>query len=248
MLDELLRSRGAIPVSYPCIAISLPAETSALDRALAELALGDFDWLLLTSANTVDKVAERLAVLGATLHGTSTRVAAVGPATADAAARLLGAESVRLPEEYVAEALAASLPLEPGARVFLPESAIARPTLKRLLAERGAQVTAVVAYETACGAGGAEIATLLAAGQVDALTFTSSSTVSCFAERLANDGGRSEDALPLPAVCIGEKSAATAREAGFASVFVAAESTIAGLVEALEKIFRAHAPQPRVHP
>ncbi|MCX7671089.1 MAG: uroporphyrinogen-III synthase, partial [Anaerolineae bacterium] len=66
-LDDLLRRRGAEPLPYPCIAIAPPADTGPLDAALRELAAGAFDWLVLTSRNAVDVLADRLAALGLSL-------------------------------------------------------------------------------------------------------------------------------------------------------------------------------------
>jgi len=39
-LDDLLRGRGAVPVSYPCIAIAPPADPAPLDAALRDAAAG----------------------------------------------------------------------------------------------------------------------------------------------------------------------------------------------------------------
>jgi len=236
-LTSLLRSRGAIPLEYPCIAIAPPHDTTQLDAALKELEAGHFDWLVLTSANTVLALVERLQVLGLALRGKAFRTAAVGAATAETAWRRLGLDLADLPPQYIAEALAQHLPIETGARVLLPESAIARPTLAEKLADRGAVVTVAAAYQTVCGQGGADIPRLLADHRIDALTFTSSSTVSFFLDRLDQEGGRREDALALAAACIGPKTAATAREWGFTLLTKAAEQTLDGLMDALETYF-----------
>ncbi len=59
-LDDLLRSRGAEPLPYPCIAIAPPTDTGPLDAALRDLVAGEFTWLVLTSRNAVVVLAERL--------------------------------------------------------------------------------------------------------------------------------------------------------------------------------------------
>ncbi|MBZ0276478.1 MAG: uroporphyrinogen-III synthase [Anaerolineae bacterium] len=235
-LDDLLRERGAVPLDYPCIAIIPPDDCCALDVALADLTAGHFDWLVLTSANTVHALAQRLAVSGMALAG-NFRTAAVGPATAQAAREWLNLTAVDLPEEYIAESLAASLPVEAGTRVLLPESAIAPPTLATLLTERGAAVTVTAAYQTVRGGGGVNIPRLLAERSIDALTFTSSSTVTYFLERLMDEGGRIMDALALPAVCIGPKTARTAYDCGFMALHTASEYTLEGLLETLDALF-----------
>jgi uroporphyrinogen-III synthase len=235
-LNAALRREGALPLEYPCIAIVPPTDTAPLDAALGRLASGGYDWLALTSANTVYAIGQRLAHLGLKLADGMFQVAAVGPATAEAA-QTLGLTVALLPEDYLAEGLAASLPVEAGARVLLPESAIARPALAKLLAERGARVDGVTAYQTVRGQGGIDAAQALADGEIDALTFTSSSTVTNFLERLADAGGRQEDALRVPAACIGPQTAATARAFGFQHVIVAGQHTVAGLIGALERYF-----------
>lgn len=237
-LDALLRVSGALPVPYPCIAIVPPRDCRALDRSLAALAQGGYDWLVLTSTNTVDALAERLLEIGQTLTLANIRVAAVGPATARAANDRLYLETVLLPESYVAESLALALPLVTDARILLPESAIARPTLADALVARGAHVDVVTAYETVCGQGGADVPALAAQGQIDAVAFTSSSTVTCFCTRFMAEGGRLEDLRGVAVACIGEKTAATAREQGLDVAVVPATSTLEGLVEAIQAYYQ----------
>jgi uroporphyrinogen-III synthase len=221
-LDSLLRAQGAIPLHYPAIAIVPPADTAALDAALFDLAAGRFEWLVLTSANTVRMLAERLQALGLTLTGKACRTAAVGQATAEAAREQLGLEHLMVPTKYVTESLAAHLPIAGGTRVLLPESAFARPTLAQHLSARGANVHVVEAYQTVCRQGG----DALPLGEIDALTFTSSSTVTCFLERLQRDGGKHEDVLPVCAACIGT------------TVITAPQHTLLRLVDALENYFQ----------
>jgi uroporphyrinogen-III synthase len=243
-LNALLRASEAEPLSYPCIAIAPPDEFAPLDTALRALSAGAYEWLVLTSVNTVLALAERLTTLGLHLPSDTFRAAAIGPGTAQAARAHLGLAQVEVPPEYVAESLAAHLPIAPGDRVLLPESAIARPALADGLTARGAQVQVVVAYQTICAGGGIDLAGELARGAVDALTFTSSSTVTCFAERWAREGGYSDAPLALPTACIGPKTAATARDLGFRVLMTPDDHTLEGLVTALDAFFaRTHSTQ-----
>ncbi|MBI1279204.1 MAG: uroporphyrinogen-III synthase [Anaerolineaceae bacterium] len=235
-LNDLLQLRGAVPEAYPCIEIIPPEDTSQLDKALVNLCEGHYDWLTLTSANTVFALKQRLDSLGLTLAGKSFRTAVIGPATAEAAQQL-GLNTIDLPAQYDAEALAISLPIEAGTRVLLPESVIARPTLNDQLTTRGAKVTVVTAYQTICGRGGVDVPRLLAQKQIDAMTFTSSSTVTYFLERLQKEGGKLEDALSLCAACIGDQTAQTARDCDFRVITVASEHTLDGLVNTLDRYF-----------
>lgn len=236
-LNTLLRQRDAVPLPYPCIAITPPDDPTLLDAALFDLASGQYEWLVLTSANTVLAIAERLATLGLTLDGGKFHTAAIGPATADAIRQNLGLTITDLPAEYIAESLAGHLPLQVGERVLLPESTLARPTLAEHLTARGANVTVVTAYQTVCGTGGAAIPHLLEQGQVDMLTFTSSSTVTYFLERLKNEGGRLETAYGVPTACIGPKTVTTAQASGFSVLDIPTDHTLVGLVAMLETYF-----------
>lgn len=236
-LNALLREQGALPLAYPCIAITPPEDTAQMDALLVRLVEGNFDWLVLTSANTVNAIAQRLTALKLAIGATSFQVAAIGPATADAAKDRLGLEVAFLPKEYVAESLANDLPIEPGATILLPESAIAHPTVEEILAIRGAKVTSVTAYQTKCADGGVDVPQLLKEGQIDAITFTSSSTVACFAERICTEGGILATASQVCAACIGPKTAAMAHTHGFSTVISPVENTLEGLIEALKLHF-----------
>ena len=139
---------GAIPVVLPLVWFAEPEDFAPLDRAIAELQ--QFDWLILTSAQAVRAVAQRVADLQQRLPGASghLQVACVGPVTADAA------RGENLPVSYVAAthngvALANELGSKvQGARVLLPRSDRANPDLPAALRRYGAQVTEAVAYRT----------------------------------------------------------------------------------------------------
>jgi uroporphyrinogen-III synthase len=241
-LDDLLQTRGAVPVPYPCIDIVPPPDTAQLDKALMGAAKGDFDWLVLTSVNTVFSLSRRLEALKLPSSNLSRlSIAAIGPATAKAARDRLGLETALLPEEFVAESLLDTFSARPGARVLLPQSEIARATLADGLAAAGMQVTSVVAYQTVIGSGGADVPALLQGRQIDAVTFTSSSTVSNFLRRLEEQGGAGwSPAACLSAICvacIGPMTARTALESGLEVAVVPERHTLKDLVVGLESCF-----------
>lgn len=241
-LSELLRRRGAEPLLYPCIMIAPPADPAALDAALTDALAGRFDWLVLTSSNTVLALAQRLQALGyapAQLAGLA--MAAVGPATAATARRLLGAQTQLVPDEFVAEALAAALQPIAGARVLLPQADLARSLLANTLSAAGAAVTSVVAYRTVTGQGGIDLPDALAAGRVDAVTFTSSSTVDNFLGRLSVEGGHPHQLRDVCVACLGPITAQTARAHGLTVAVTPASSTLDGLVAGLAAYFDRHA-------
>lgn len=234
--ETLLRKRGAVPLLYPCIDIAPPQDSAALDAALHQLA--DFDWIVLTSANTVIALAQRLNALDipvSALHGL--KVAAVGTATADAARDLLGVETSVMPDEFIAEALAGALGDVAGARIFLPQSAIAETTLRAALTAAGAQLTVVDAYETIIGSGGVDLPALLAARKVDVITLTSSSTVTNLLTRLRDEGAAADALANVVIASIGPKTTATAQKNGLPVTIMPADHTIDGLIRALENYF-----------
>ncbi|HYE97056.1 MAG TPA: uroporphyrinogen-III synthase, partial [Rubricoccaceae bacterium] len=141
---ERLEALGAEAILLPMIRVE-PAEPGALRAAAA--ALDAYDWVVFTSVNGVDFFWPHLeATRGGRLPAT-TRVAAIGPATAQAL-RERGSDVDFVPEAFVAEALAERLPDVAGRRILLPRADIARPALADGLRARGAVVTDLAAYRT----------------------------------------------------------------------------------------------------
>jgi uroporphyrinogen-III synthase len=159
------------------------------------------------------------------------QVGVVGPATAVACVDLLGVQPAVMPEEYVAEALAAALGNLAGQRVLLAQANLSRPVLAEQLQQAGAQVDAVTAYRTVLASDGADVPALLAAGEIHAITFTSGSTVRNFAQRVGPHA--LDHARRTVIACIGPVTADVAREVGLTPTLVAAESTVEGLLDAL---------------
>jgi len=234
---ELLEAAGARVLETPTIAIDPPPSWEPLDTALA--AVDTFTWVLFTSVNGVVMVDRRLSArrLGWTPFA-RVRVAAIGPATADALAEH-GVQVAVVPGEYRAEGLLERLrdSVGPGDRVLLPRAAQTRDALVAGLKALGAVVTEVPAYTTRrVDASGARLRTALAAGAVDAITFTSSSTARNFAELFTE----SERRAWLPSVTIasiGPVTAGTAAEYGLVTNVMPSEYTIPALARALADHF-----------
>ncbi len=177
----LLEEAGASVLLVPTIVIEPPASWAPLDAALARI--GEYAWAIFTSVNGVAMVRRRLAESGRG-HEVfrSCRLAAIGPATAEAL-REWGLRAEVVPTEYVAEGLVDRLRrrVQSGERVLLPRAAETRDVLVRELAAMGAAVDEVTAYRTRAAreqVGGLRAA--LAEGRVHVVTFTSSSTVRNF--------------------------------------------------------------------
>ncbi|HEU5323827.1 MAG TPA: uroporphyrinogen-III synthase, partial [Methylomirabilota bacterium] len=171
-------------------------------------------------------------------------VAAIGPATAEALVEHGIAPAV-VPDEYRAEGLVARLRGVVGAgdRVLLPRAARTRDVLVSELRRLGAAVDEVVAYTTRrVDAGAARLREALAAGAVDAVTFTSSSTARNFAELFTAEE-RSAWRGRVAVASIGPITAATAAEYGLPTDVMPREYTIPALARAIADYFAA-APGP----
>lgn len=235
-MDALLLMHGAEPVPYPCIEIAPPEDCTELDAALREAAGGEYDWLVLTSANTVMILQQRLQVLGTTLPD-ALKVSSIGPSTAQSAESLLGIRTSLIPEKFVAEALAEALTLEPGTRILLPQSEQARPVLAESLMAGGAAVKATRAYRTLPGSGGADVPGLLVRKAIDAITFTSASTAHNFAARLKHEGHSLEVCDGVCIACIGPITTQAAQDIGLRVDVMPEAHTLEGLVDALAAFY-----------
>jgi uroporphyrinogen-III synthase len=119
--------------------------------------------------------------------------------------------------------------------VLCARADIAPEGLEDALAAKGWSPTRVDAYRTVFPKTLPTRATAaLAAGEVDAITFTSASTVRGFQQAL----GATEIAGKPKVVCIGPVTARRAREAGMTVRAVADPHTTDGLVDALERALR----------
>lgn len=236
-LSARIEALGGEPYEFPVIETVRPDDLGPLDRELQRLA--EYDWIMFTSVNGVEMFFERMRELRTDVRSLArTKLAAVGDKTAEALSqRGLLADVVA--EEFVAEGLLQTLQehgeLTAGQKVLLPRANIARKALPRALAEFGCEVVEVETYETRAVAEGAEeMAALLAAKQIHAVTFTSSSTVKNFVQALA---GRTTDLSALLSgvtmAAIGPVTRRTAEELGLTVDVMPDTYTIPKLVDAL---------------
>jgi len=233
-LSQSLRALGATPVEVPVLEIQPPESFDALDAAL--LALPAYDWLILTSANTVRAIVERAAELGAPLfHPAKLKVAAVGEATATAA-RKAGFTVTFVPESYVAESLLAGLVNRAHRqRILLARAAVTRDVIPDALRKAGALVDAVDAYQNGLPEAAPEQLLQALSRGIDAATFTSSSSVTHL--QVAARAARVPWPFAgIPAVSIGPITSETLREAGWEPAIEANPSDIPGLVAAVAQL------------
>jgi uroporphyrinogen III methyltransferase/synthase len=222
-LRTRLEQLGAEVIELPSIALE-PVDFSlpALDR---------YAWLVFTSANGVQAFFDRgLAPAGLDSRALApVKVAAIGPGTADAiAARGVRADLV--PERFVAESLLAAFPDPelPGSRVLIARAASARDVLPEGLAERGYEVDVLPVYRTVPVTPDPNDVARVRAGEVDALTFTSSSTVKNFCDVVGP-----LETTTTSVISIGPVTSETARALGMRVDTEADPHTIDGLVTAV---------------
>jgi uroporphyrinogen III methyltransferase/synthase len=237
-LRGALAALGADVVEIPTIEIRTPASWEPLDQAIRRI--NEFDYLLLTSVNGALSFLARLRACGGDVRDLAgLRVGAIGPATAAQLAEA-GVRVDFVPTEYRAEGLLESLSNHDiqGKTFLIPRAKVARDLVPRVLKERGASVEVVEAYETlAPSLPPGEIDRLLTP-RPDAITFTSSSTVSNFVKLMGEEGLR-EALTGIALASIGPVTSDTVRELGLDVTIEAKKSTIPGLVHAIEKYFSA---------
>ena len=236
-LVRALENRGAVAVIAPVIRIQPLENLGALRAALTGLSA--YRWVVFTSQNAVQIVFDRLVAWGLTPRVFApTSVAAIGTATADALT-LRGVVPALVPSEFVAEALVEALIQRSGtltgARVLIPTAEDARDVLAASFTAHGATVESIAVYRTLPVQDDLSgLANDISRGRIDAVTFTSSSTVRNFVElvgRPAATSGR------FVAATIGPITADTARELGLREIIEAEPHTVPGLVESLARRF-----------
>ncbi|MFZ4583660.1 MAG: uroporphyrinogen-III C-methyltransferase [Acidimicrobiia bacterium] len=219
-LRTKLEALGAQVLELPTIAIE------PIEFELPQLR--DFPWIVFTSANGVDAFFERglyARGLDARELG-STRVGAIGTGT-EAALSRYGVRANLVPPRFVAESLVEAFP-EGAGRVLIARAQVARDVLPDGLAAKGWNVEVLDVYRTVVAAPDPGAVDQVRAGDVDAVTFTSSSTVQNFHAVVG--------ALPAdgPTVAsIGPITSDTARSLGYRVDVEADPHTIDGLVQAV---------------
>jgi uroporphyrinogen-III synthase len=258
MLSGELRKLGATVLEIPLIEIRKPRSFRPLDSSLQNLT--SYDWLILTSANGVEAMWDRLAKLrlgdrvlreghdfsrtvkrkkrdaALAAEGRRLRIAAIGPATQKAIEQR-GVKVDVVPKEYVAESVVRSLRTKvKGKRVLLVRAKVARDVIPTELRKAGAHVDVVEAYETVVPESSR---TRLRAALANprrrprVVTFTSSSTVRNFVELLSSRGKRTPGLRGILMASIGPVTSSTLRDLGLPVDIAAKEFTIPGLVEAI---------------
>ena len=234
---ERLGELGAEPVFFPVIETVAPEDWATLDEALNNISR--YDGLIFTSVNGVRFFFQRLKEIQQDIRNLKNlRVYTIGPKTAEAV-RDLGICVDVVPEDFVAESLIESIGKEKitGQRFLIPRAAVAREVLPKTLREMGAQVDIAPAYQTILPKPKSDaLSKRLQSGDIDVLTFTSSSTVKNFLELT----GKSlfEEIKKTRIACIGPITAETAKNAGLNVDILPKEYTVPALLEAIEDYYK----------
>lgn len=219
-ISAQLRALGAQPVIAPLINFAGTRDPQQLAAAFRRLQAGDYRWLVVTSATTVDVLMGHGVRVGA-----ETRIAAVGETTANAL-QLAGYHVDFVPGDHSARGLLKEWPDTDGP-VLIPQSEIAEPTLVAGLAERGIDAHFVGAYRTVGVPAPAQVVADVAEQRIRGILVSSGSVARQISEQFS----------PLPpdtaVVCIGPRTAYDARAAGLTVHRIAEERSSASLVRAL---------------
>ena len=240
-LVERLVDLGAEPIEAATIRIAPPVDLEPLDDACARVE--SFDWIVFTSVNGVEYFLRRLvAGRGDVRNLKGVRLCAIGPATAERLTRH-GIKVDLVPEEHRSEAVVGILCAKDnlrGKRVLLPRADLAREVLPRELQAAGALVENVTAYRTIFESleqpGAPDIYKMLLERRIDAVTFTSASTVRSFAQQLGAEPAA--DLLQTTVVAaIGPVTAEAAKQLNIKTDVMPSTYTIPALVDALVEHF-----------
>jgi uroporphyrinogen III methyltransferase/synthase len=234
--SRILSETGAEVLSLPTIQIVPPRTWGAVDKAIRDISR--FDWILFTSANGVTRFFQRLRAKGCDIRDLKNlRIGAIGPKTTGRL-EALGLKVDAFPEEYRAEALADVIGQVKGRRVLLARAEKARDVLPKTLEARGAAVTIAAVYRTLKPRRLAtDIKKLLLDGEVDAVTFSSSSTVEGFMDHFSPQERR-RIFRHTKAAAIGPITAATLRHYGVRPAILAKRYTIEALAKAIVQHFQ----------
>jgi uroporphyrinogen III methyltransferase/synthase len=232
-LSRLLAEQGAETVELPTIEIVETTDASAVAEAIDQLRTSLFQWTVFTSPNAISIFMRHLRERGHDVRAFGrASIAAIGPGTAAGLAKA-GLIADLVPAEYVAEGLLdafAGLTMR-GQRVLLPRAEDARDTLIDGLTKMGAAVDELLLYRAAVPRDpDIEGLRRLRAGEIDIVTFASSSAVRNLVDML--DG----DVAPLRRMsiaAIGPVTAQAISDAGLDLAVEAKEYTIPGLVSAI---------------
>ena len=245
-LIEMLEERGAEAIAAPTIRVAPPQNLAPLEDAVADVSR--FDWIVFTNANAVGSFMARLLETRDVRDLKGIRLCAIGASTGSRLQQY-GIRVDLMPAEYRVEALldalSASAPLSEQ-RFLLLHADNARDLVVDELRNAGADVTEVAAYRTSLALterdSDRDIYAMLLDRQIDAVTFSSASTVRNFVEIYGQE--QAADLLRTTVVAsIGPVTAEAAQQLGIGTTVMPERYTVPDLVDALVEHFASAVPQ-----
>lgn len=233
---KLLEEEGAEAIEFPTIEIIPPDTWDELDKAIENLGL--YDWIIFTSVNGVEFFFERLKIKKKGLaEFKGIRIATIGEQTGRAVENK-GLSVDIIPYEFRAEGVVESfreIDIK-GKRILIPRANEAREILPAELQKMGAEVNVVVAYKTERPNPEKieEVKGMLMAGEIDVITFASSSTVRNFLSIFGRD---KEILLKSTIACIGPITAEPLIEIGIEPQIIPKKYTIDELIRGIVDYF-----------
>jgi len=236
-LFKLLKTHGAIPISFPTIQIAPPTDWQRVDHAIENLSA--YEVIIFTSVNGVKNFFHRLKEKGKdkVLLG-KLKICAIGPQTARELRRV-GLQVDLIPSQYQAESILEALAKSgiKGKHFLLPRAEEAREILPEGIKKLGGYIEVVPVYRTVKPEADAQkVKELFRQNLIDVITFTSSSTVKNFVA-FFSEMEIAHIVSQVVIASIGPITAQTAFKLGIKSNIIAEEYTIAGLVKAIIKYF-----------
>ncbi|MBJ7433918.1 MAG: uroporphyrinogen-III synthase [Microbacteriaceae bacterium] len=222
-ITNRLTTLGARTVVAPVVNFASADDASALQSQFDSLAAGSYDWIVLTSATTVDVLQHHKVEIPE-----RTRVAAIGETTAQA---LLFA-NIRVdfvpPTDNSSRGFISSLPGGfTESTILVPHSETSEPILAAGFDQRGIDATFVSAYRTVGVPIPADVRARVHSGDITAILVSSGSVARQLAEQLS----------PIPkstaVICIGPRTTFDAQQAGLSVSHTAAERSNEALIDAL---------------
>jgi uroporphyrinogen III methyltransferase/synthase len=236
-LATLLRDEGAQPILAPTIRLAPPEDPGPLRDAVTHLDC--YDWVLFTSGNAVDAFFSALREAGLDLRALGrAKACAIGNKTASALVEH-GVRADLIPADARAEGVIEALRplLAERTRILLPRAEVAREVLPDSLRDAGAEVDVVTAYRNLPpeAQDADRIRALVDPAEVDAVLFTSSSTVQNLYDSLGQDAASRLNTVKL--FSIGPVTTKTAEDLGLTIQATSEQRTVESLVASLRTYY-----------
>ncbi len=232
-LVDLLEEYGAETIEVPTIKFEYLEKSNSLNKAINQIK--KFEWLIFTSVNGVRSFFKRFFSLKKDIRELANiKIASIGPATKNEI------ESFYLkvdfqPSKYFAECFVEEFIKKNNVKnknILLIRADKARDYIEKELIKSGANVTSVIGYRTLLeDLESSKIFEILDRGEVDWVTFTSSSTARNFFNIYKGQ-------KKFKIASIGPITSRTIKESGFSPDAEAEEHTIPGLVKAILEYYQ----------